>query len=97
MASIHVAFGSPMASGAPVHPRKPRRSETVTSSGTSARTTGTAQGGDFAFVTAIDGAVYVEIGPSATATSSSSWAVPSGGSKEFGPLKDGDQVAVIDV
>ena len=99
MANIHVRFGPVMAAGAPTYTRAPRRSETVTSSGTSAQSTNTADDGDFATVTAIDGAVYVLIGPNPTALASGAGmeAIPSGGVKDFGPLKTGDKVAVIDV
>lgn len=99
MATIHVRFGSIMPTGAPVYPRAPRKSETVTSSGTSAMSANSAVGGEFITVTAIDGAVYALIGtnPTALATGAGMEAIPSGGTKDFGPVNDGDKIAVIDV
>lgn len=99
MATIHVRFGELMGAGAPVYSRLPGSSEELTSSGTSAQTTSTATGGDYATVSALDGAVYVTIGsnPTALASGANMDVVTSGGTKDFGPLKPGDKVAVIDV
>lgn len=99
MASIHVRFGEVMGAGAPVYASKPRKSETVTSSASSAQTTNTANSGDYATISAIDGSVYVTTGsnPTALATGAGMDVVISGTVKDFGPLKDGDKVAVIDV
>lgn len=99
MANIHVRFGEIAPGSQPVYQRTPRKSETVTSSASSAQSTNTANSGEYATVTAIDGSVYVLIGdnPTALASGAGMDAVPSGGTKDFGPLKDGDKVAVIDV
>lgn len=99
MSTIHVRFGEAMGAGAPVYAPLPRASESVTSSATSAATTIEAQGGDFASVSAVDGSVYMTIGssPTALASGANMHVVLSGQTKDFGPLKDGDKVAVIDV
>lgn len=99
MANIQIRFGEAMSGTAPVYSRLPRKSEKVTSSGTSAQSTNTANGGEIVTVTAIDGSIYALIGsnPTALASGAGMEAIPSGSSKDFGPLKDGDKVAVIDV
>lgn len=97
MANIHIRFGEIMPGDAPVYQRVPRSSEVITSSGSNQTTTMTATGGDYATITAIDGAVYVDIAASPNASTNKREAVPSGGTKDFGPLKEGDKVAVVDV
>lgn len=94
MATVHVAFTGAMGGGAPVYAPKPSAAAAITASTTSAATTITADGGDYACVTAIDATVYVVIGPAPTATSAGH-CITEGGSKDFGPLKRGDKVAVI--
>lgn len=99
MASIHIRFGEGMTQGAPIYSAKPRASETVTSSATSAQSTITAVSGDIATITAIDGPVYVVVGanPTALNTGAGMDVVLSGQTKDFGPMKDMEKVAVIDV
>ena len=99
MASIHIRFGEITPGSDPVFQRVPRKSETVTSSGTSAQSTNTANSGEYVCITALDGSVYSLVGenPTALASGAGMEAIPSGGFKVFGPLKDLDKVAVIDV
>lgn len=98
MADIHISFGEVMGSGAPAYARLPRKSETVTSSASSAASVNTANGGEYVTITAIDGPVFTTIGASPTALASGAGmeVVVSGAWRTFGPLKDGDKVAVID-
>lgn len=99
MASIHIRFGDAMGAGAPVYAPLPSASEKVTSSATSAASAVSATGGDFATISAVDGSVFITIGqtPVALASGSNMDVVLSGQTKDFGPLKPGDKVAVIDV
>ena len=99
MGTVHITFGGAMGAGAPVYPSKPRKSEAVTSSGTSASTTNAANGGEYARILSFDANVYVTVGASPTALASGAGmlACTSGGVLDIGPLKDGDKVAVIDI
>ena len=93
----HVEFGEVMMAGAPVYPRLPKKAEIV-SSGSSTQTSFSADSGDFATVTAITADVNVAIGanPTALAAGTNQARVAAGATRDFGPLKDGDLVAVID-
>lgn len=93
----HVEFGEVMMAGAPVYPRLPRKAEIVASA-SSTQTSFTANGGEFATVTAIAADVNVAIGsnPTALAAGTNQARIPVGVTRDFGPLKDGDKVAVID-
>lgn len=85
-----------MGAGAPVYSPKANAVETITTSGSSQATTIEAKGGDFATLTVTGGAVFVAIGDTPTAASGSGDLLPDGGSRDFGPLKDGEKIAVID-
>lgn len=93
----HVEFGEVMMAGAPVYPRLPRKAEIV-SSASSTQTSFTANSGEYATVTAITADVNVAIGsnPTALAAGTNQARVAAGAARDFGPLKDGDLVAVID-
>lgn len=99
MGTIHVAFGGAMGAGAPVYPPAPRKSEAVTSSASSASTTNTANGGEYARIVSVDANVYLAVGSSPTALASGAGmhVCLSGNTLDLGPLKDGDKVAVINV
>lgn len=94
MSSMHVAFGTVMGAGAPTYPRRCRATQVVTTGLASASTTETAQSGDYAFVTAVDAALYVAVGKDAAAGQDHYVAV--GTTKDIGPLKDGDTVSGIE-
>ena len=97
MATVHIALGETMTGGGPQFPRKARATQAITSSGTSQTSTITANGGDYAHVTASGGAVFVMIDASPTAASGTGRMVTNGQTWTGGPLKDGDKVAIIDV
>jgi hypothetical protein len=97
MADIRVRFGTVMGGGAPVYAPVPDASEKITSSATSAQSVFAAQSGDYVSVFALTGTVAIAIGPSPTAIATSGDVVINGSSRDFGPLKVGDKIAVIDV
>lgn len=97
MATVQVNFGTAMGAGAPAFPPAVNAGQAITSSGTSQATTITARSGDYAHVTAVGGAIMVEISNNPTAASGVTWIVADGETKLFGPLKDGDKVAIIDL
>lgn len=73
------------------------RSESITSSGTSAQSTITAKRGETVVrVAATDGAIAVNAGANPTATLASGIAIPSGGF-EYISVAEGDKIAVIDI
>lgn len=96
--AAHIEFGEVMPAGVPVYPRIPRAAEKITTTSTT-QSTNTANGGEFATVTAIGADIYVLIGsnPTALASGVGMAIVPAGGTRNFGPLKDLDKVAAIDV
>lgn len=95
MATVNVRFGSVMGAGAPVYAPIPRAAEAITTSATSAQATNKAVSGDYATVTSVGGAVWVRIGQNPTAAAGATDLIPDGGSRDFGPLREGDTVAVI--
>lgn len=97
MATVQVNFGTAMGAGVPSYPQTVSGGNAFTSSGTSQATTAEAKGGDFAHVMSTGGAIWVEIGQSPTAAAGTTWIVADGETKQFGPLKDGDKVAILDV
>jgi hypothetical protein len=96
MATVHVRFGSVMGEGAPVYAPIPKTAATITSSASSQATTIAAEDSDYLTVTTSGGAVFIAIGQNPTAASGRGDLLPDGSSKDFGPLKTGDKVAVID-
>jgi hypothetical protein len=97
MADIRIRFGAVMGGGAPVYAPIPKASQKITSSGSSAQSTYSADDGDYVSVFALDGAVAIAINANPTAVATSGDVVPSGTSRDFGPLKVGDKIAIIDV
>ncbi len=97
MATVVVNFGAAMGAGAPAYPPTVQAGESITSSGTSQPTTGSANSGDFAHITSIGGAVWASFGSSPVASAGTTWIIADGETKLFGPLKDGDKAAIIDV
>lgn len=96
MATLAVTYGAAMGAGVPVYASIPRASEAITTSASSQATTATARSGDFASCTASGGAVWISIGQSPTAAAGTHYLIPDGATKDFGPLLEGDKVAVID-
>ncbi len=96
MATVNVRIGSVMGAGASVYAPIPRSAEAVTSGATSAQASGVAQQGDYLTVTSVGGAVWVKIGANPTAAAGSTDLIPDGGTRDFGPLKEGEKVAIID-
>lgn len=97
MADIRIRFGAVMGGGAPVYASRPKASQKITSSGTSQASTYSADDGDFVTVFALTGAVAIDISANPTAIATSGDVVPSGATRDFGPLKAGDKIAIIDV
>ena len=96
MATVHLTMGGAMGIGAPVYAAIPRAVQTITSSGTSQQSTISGADGDYASVTASGGAVFFLVGQNPTAASGRGYLVPDGGTKDVGPLKWNDKIAVID-
>lgn len=96
MATVRVNFGTAMGAGVPSYPPTVKAGQTFTSSGSNQTTTASADSGDFAHVTSSGGAVSVNIGATPNASSDPTWIVVDGETKLFGPLQDGDKVAIVD-
>ena len=94
MSSMHVAFGTAIGAGAPTYPRNVRSAEVVTTGASAASSTIEANGGDYAFVSAVDAGLYVRIG--ADAAAGLDHYVAPGTTKDIGPLKEGDTVSGIE-
>lgn len=95
MATVSIEFGAVLGAGAPVYAPVPRATQTITSSGTSQQSN-EAQGGDFVTVVTTGGAIWVAIGQNPTAAAGTQRLLPDGAGRDFGPLKEGDKVAIID-
>lgn len=96
MATVRVNFGNAMGGGVPSYPPSVKAGQSFTSSGSNQATTVSADSGDFAHVTSIGGAVSVNIGANPNASVNPTWIVADGETKLFGPLQDGDKVAIVD-
>lgn len=96
MATVRVNFGTAMGAGVPSYPPTVKGGQTLISSGSNQVATPSAVSGDFAHVTSSGGAVAVNIGASPNAASDPTWIVVDGETKLFGPLQDGDKVAIVD-
>jgi hypothetical protein len=96
MSTVHITAGGAMGGGAPVYAPIPDFAQTITSSGTSQRSSAM-PGGKYVSVTSSGGAVFVAIGQNPTAVSGAGYMVADGATKDFGPIKEGDKVALIDV
>lgn len=97
MADIRIRFGAVMGSSAPVYASHPKQTAKITSSASSQATTVAAEAGDYVTIRAIGGAVAIDISANPTAIATSGDVVASGETVDYGPLKIGDKVAVIDV
>ena len=97
MATVHIAFGTAMAAGAPAYPRTFSKVEVITSSGSSQATSIKAEGGEYAHITPSGGDVHVDVGPSPVAVRGSPHLVCAGNTKLIGVLKEGDKVAILNV
>lgn len=99
MSSIHVRVGEIAPQSIPVYGRVPRQSEQIASGATSAQSTITARQGEYITVTAIGSDVSVLVGsnPTAIASGQGCEVIMTGQTKDFGPAKEGDKVAVIDL
>jgi len=96
MATVRVTFRSAVSVGGSSVASKPRVSEEMTSSGTSAASTITALAGEVARIVVSGGPVSVVVGTSPTATAAGGDLVLDGMMIEIGALADGDKIAVID-
>lgn len=96
MATVHVTYGGAMGGGAPVNSPIPHASETITSAATNTQGAATARSGDYATVDAEGGNVYVAFGQNPDATAEPRYRVQAGQVRDFGPMSDGDKVAVAD-
>jgi hypothetical protein len=97
MATINIVFAKIGGKGnnEPVYKGNALGSENVTSSGTSAQTTGDAAEDCYVRIFAIDGAIYAKTGPNPTAAAGDEWYIASGDLLDLA-VNAGDKVAVID-
>lgn len=97
MATVHVAVGRGRTHGANVFAKAPREAAILSTSGTSALSSVTAQDGEYAMITSYNcnGLVTIASG-TPTAAAATSWGIVSGGVLHVGPLAAGDKIAVID-
>ncbi len=97
MATVAINFESPAnVGGTSVFNAYPRKSESVTSSGTSQQTTITALANEAATITSTGGNVWVKAGQSPTAAAGDNTLVLDGETKTIGPMRAGDEIAIID-
>ena len=96
MTAVHITLGQIMGAGAHVFAPVPRAVQALASGGTSAASTITANDGDYACIAAYGGDVLISIGPSPVAATGTGYRIAAGTRMEFGPLKAGDGIAVID-
>ena len=96
MSAIHITLGQVMGAGAPVFAPTPRAVQALASDSTSTASTITADDGDYACIAAYGGDVLITIGPSPVAATGTGYRIATGTRMEFGPLKAGDRIAVID-
>lgn len=96
MADVRIRFGGVMGGGAPVYSPIPDATAKITSSGTSHATSVSAEQNDYVTIKAIGGAVAFAIGQAPVAVATSGDVVAAGERADFGPLKAGDKVAIID-
>lgn len=98
MATLYATFSDVMGGGAPVYAPASRAAQKITTSGSSQALTYVAVGGEYVALAAVGGPVAIAIAPSATAVSGAKGThfIVDGQTKDIGPLKPGDVVAVID-
>lgn len=96
MATAHVTYGGAMGGGAPVHSPIPNASETITSAVGNTQGTAAARSGDYATVDVEGGNVYVAFGQNPDATAEPRYRVQAGQVRDFGPMSEGDKMAVSD-
>ena len=98
MTVLYATFSEVMGGGAPVYAPTSRAAQKITTSGTSQSLNFTATGGEYVNMIAVGGSVAITIAASPTAVSGAkgSHFIPDGSGKDFGPLRPGDVVAVID-
>lgn len=92
--TTHITFRDPSDYGGSSILGKPRASETMTESGTSAQTTITAKQGEVCHITAT-AAIHVEYGLNPTAAADSGDMITAGGALDIGPMNAGDKIAII--
>lgn len=92
--NVVIAPATSVAFGPRVYEQSFRSAENVTTSGTSAASTGTAKSGDIARITAIAGACYVGTA-GAAAVNAAGWYLAEGMTLDLG-MREGDAVAVIE-
>ncbi len=97
MADARIRFGNVMGAGAPVYAPRPIAQQAINTTASSQTAAYTAQGGEYVTIGVIGTSVAIDIGPNPTAVATSGDVVLGGLSRDFGPLKAGDRVALIDV
>lgn len=95
MATLHVRFGAAMGGGAPIYAPTPSAAQSITTSGSSQASTVSATQGDIGTVKVTGGNVYVTVGQSPTASAGAGFYLGDGDRVDFGPLRGGDKIAVI--
>ena len=97
MGTVNICIGpvTKLANDRGVYSMAFRSAENVTTSGTSADSTGTAKAGDIARVKAITGACYVGA-PGQDAVLNAGWYLAEGDVIDLGGLREGDAVSVIE-
>ena len=94
--TTHITFRDPSDYGGSSILSKPRASETLTETGTSAQSTITAKQGEVCHIAAT-AAIYVNYGASPTAAADSGDMINAGGQIDIGPMNALDKVAIITV
>lgn len=92
--TTHITFRDASDYGGSSIVTKPRVSETMTESGTSAASTITALQGEVARITATAD-IHVAYGSSPTAAADTGDMVTAGGTIDVGPMSAGDKIAII--
>lgn len=94
MPTTQIRFGGATTSPA-VYAPIPDFSQSLTPSGTSQVTTISAVAGDICSITTSGQAVHAKIGQGTPIATSNDDLIPDGATRDFGPCKDGDRVAII--
>lgn len=101
MATVHITQGQATAryitSSLPVPNSVPYASDTMTSSGTSAKSSIVASGaGNVWSITVLGGNIWVKFGTNPTAAADDGWLILDGQTRDFGVTTDGEEVAIKD-
>lgn len=98
MATILATMSGVMGSGAPVYAATAKAAQKITSSASSQQLTMQADGNEYVNITTTGGPIAILIGPNPTVVAGAAGThyIADGQSKDFGPMKTGDKIAVID-